>query len=956
VSKKTVGHTHAKPKGEHTKPGANAKVQMALLNDFAVNGRIILTPTPIFSALDTLPLSELEQLERLVAASPHNRQICTQTPALINAAIELLPRLDEPPRRAAVIRVVRHLGNHRFTVHNTRRLLAAIQQSEADASSAASLELLQLLGDVLSGAGSPSAEPSAFWDMAAGVMGATGFDLPAEKIVSTVAKGGFTLSAWVRLEQLSASPTAVFGVSDAAGSGLQLQLQRSTAGLARPALLLSEPPRASGAARLLGGMRALGANLESRFGATQARHGQPGAAGAAAVESGATLVEFDAELPLRCGTWHFITLSCRKGSLLSLVSAAGSRGVRDEALVSLDGSRAARAAGFSYPALGCESGGAAKAGGATAAGHAAVGAPATPRTPAASLRGLLGPFVLLDAPLGAAEVEAAYEAGKSSRALFEQPRVIAAWHPLLSESSSGVCVAATAEGPWAARPRSEAISVVEPIRARDNAGGLMAMLLPLLPLRRRVRARSAEGEPAASGSAGGLESRPGSGGDSTGDATVAATIRLLSLLLTGRGGSAHTANVAEMLRSQAMSSLGHLLRTLHPSNLGEQSLGALASLAEAARPSPALYRELLDQVMLRFDAWRRLHPSVVAPLLHLVNDLATSDEVAARSVALPQRLMDAARRALARTVASTPPPPPGSVGEAHAQYLSPTALLASGRLACLHATPLLAHALQYGAAARGAEAEAQEAALGLLLRLVEAHGTMALDPLQPAGGMLALLELMGQRPAPTVALLAARLVTAPLAPSGSPPGGLSAQWREWMHSAGLAHLSTALAALPGSDSLFDTLLAIMLHARPEEVDALPHPRLATVQLLPAFLGACARAPPEVQARQLERISLYLRLCPQNCDAFTATARLWQPHAAAMLAAAISTSGGAAGGAAGAEGAQLSLAGTLVIELLCTYAETISPRSYLRESRLASSLGEVDLASRRGGLSLSARWT
>lgn len=101
-----------------------------------------------------------------------------------------------------------------------------------------------------------------------------------------------------------------------------------------------------------------------------------------------------------------------------------------------------------------------------------------------------------------------------------------------------------------------------------------------------------------------------------------------------------------------------------------------------------------------------------------------------------------------------------------------------------------------------------------------------------------------------------------------------------------------------------------LHATPAEIDAMSTPRIATVQLLPAFLCACARAPPAVQARQLERITQLLRLHPPNCDAFTATARLWQPHAAAMLAAAANDSGGEACEA-------LGLAGTLAIELLCT---------------------------------------
>ena len=48
--------------------------------------------------------------------------------------------------------------------------------------------------------------------------------------------------------------------------------------------------------------------------------------------------------------------------------------------------------------------------------------------------------------------------------------MLAAWHPLLASSgggaNSGLVVATTAEGPWAARPRSEAISVVASIAAK----------------------------------------------------------------------------------------------------------------------------------------------------------------------------------------------------------------------------------------------------------------------------------------------------------------------------------------------------------------------------------------------------------------------------------------------------------------------------------------------------------
>jgi hypothetical protein len=78
--------------------------------------------------------------------------------------------------------------------------------------------------------------------------------------------------------------------------------------------------------------------------------------------------------------------------------------------------------------------------------------------------------------------------------------------------------------------------------------------------------------------------------------------------------------------------------------------------------------------------------------------------------------------------------------------------------------------------------------------------------------------------------------------------------------------------------------------------------------VPAFFAACARAPLELQARQLETFALWLRLCPDNCGALTATASLWQPHAAAMLAAALDEK---------AVAPVATLCGTLLVELLCT---------------------------------------
>jgi hypothetical protein len=185
--------------------------------------RLLASPPPsVFSEqLATLSESELLTVEKLLASSPHNRQVCTVGDTL-NAALALLPRFEDATRRAIALRIIRHLGNHRFTVHNTRYVLAAVmrQLDEAaaggeagGAAASAALELLQLMGDVLSGSAlSAAIELPAFWDMGVGVMGATGFDLPADKLVHLAAKGSFAVSIWMRLEQLGASPTAIFGV------------------------------------------------------------------------------------------------------------------------------------------------------------------------------------------------------------------------------------------------------------------------------------------------------------------------------------------------------------------------------------------------------------------------------------------------------------------------------------------------------------------------------------------------------------------------------------------------------------------------------------------------------------------------------------------------------------------------------------------------------------------------
>ena len=228
--------------------------------------------------------------------------------------------------------------------------------------------------------------------------------------------------------------------------------------------------------------------------------------------------------------------------------------------------------------------------------------------------------------------------------------------------------------------------------------------------------------------------------------------------------------------------------------------------------------------------------------------------------------------------------------------------------------------MHYGSHPKWAELDAQATTLSLLLRLTEVHGPLILEPLAAGGGLLALVQTLHHRPPPRVALLAARLLCAPLSTRVS---GLANQWREWMVQRGLACVRLALNALPADEALFAGLVSVLLRCSAEEADTSTNPFIHTPQLVPALFAACARAPLELQARQLERFALWLRLCPANCEALTATASLWQPHAAAILAAALDAHNGALTSDTPATGADTAgaatLCGTYMVELLCTYA-------------------------------------
>ena len=115
-------------------------------------------PSSVWSSVASLSLAQLQQLEGLLASSPHNRQCCVRGSETVNVLLGLLPSFGhgDADRRAVLQRIIRHLGQHRFTVHNTRFILAAVvrflatataeDSAKSAAAAAEALRLLELLG------------------------------------------------------------------------------------------------------------------------------------------------------------------------------------------------------------------------------------------------------------------------------------------------------------------------------------------------------------------------------------------------------------------------------------------------------------------------------------------------------------------------------------------------------------------------------------------------------------------------------------------------------------------------------------------------------------------------------------------------------------------------------------------------------------------------------------------
>ena len=238
--------------------------------DEAINpgGRIIAQDAckRLFLRLHELPeqqmLGVLERLDTAFRASAHNRHVCAGPAGMVHDMLQALPRYKGAARER-VLELLRLLGAHRFSMQNMRSLLAELQSSAASAGSAetggeaarqaagaVALELLELLCDIVAGgAAEPAGKPKAFWDMGIGVLGATGFELPAEHVVALASRGAFTFCCWVKVDPPS-GPTSLFSVFDGGAAGLQLQLHRVGAHSVRAELLVFDGAARGHAAKM----------------------------------------------------------------------------------------------------------------------------------------------------------------------------------------------------------------------------------------------------------------------------------------------------------------------------------------------------------------------------------------------------------------------------------------------------------------------------------------------------------------------------------------------------------------------------------------------------------------------------------------------------------------------------------------------------------------------------------
>jgi len=295
-------------------------------------------------SLDGIPEAEavsvLTHLTEIVRASPHNKHALAGRAGLVNALLLNLSRFSDA-LRPHLLRLLFLAGSQRFSVHDSRSALAQLQRNELAAAARGgspaatlaaatlNLELFQLLGDVV--AASPSAQtPSAFWEMGAGVLGMTGFDLPADRLVQLAARGALTAAFWVQLDP-SSSLTTLLSLFDANGCGFQLQLQRVGAGVLRAELLLTETRREMSSPRLFGNFR-----VQVGLGGIVARQNSD-----REPSPTCTPAPFEREAVLRSDAWHFVLLTLKRGSLL----------FKDEALISIDGMPAICAPAFRFPSF-----------------------------------------------------------------------------------------------------------------------------------------------------------------------------------------------------------------------------------------------------------------------------------------------------------------------------------------------------------------------------------------------------------------------------------------------------------------------------------------------------------------------------------------------------------------------------------------------------------------------------
>ena len=112
-------------------PSARSQKLGGLSSAIIIRGTIMIQQqlndaVAIDTAFKSENINQLTEIEKSLASSPHIRQSYSSGDDTLNKADHAARRFKDAESRTVAIRIIRHLANHRFTVHNTRFVLAAV--------------------------------------------------------------------------------------------------------------------------------------------------------------------------------------------------------------------------------------------------------------------------------------------------------------------------------------------------------------------------------------------------------------------------------------------------------------------------------------------------------------------------------------------------------------------------------------------------------------------------------------------------------------------------------------------------------------------------------------------------------------------------------------------------------------------------------------------------------------